>query len=65
MYETLASTRRCPDGQLKSPADGGPAERLATTRPFFGSNEPPADTSALTVSLLAACGWLPPPLMQA
>ena len=43
----------------------GPALRLATTRPFFGSKEALALTSPLTVSLLAACGWLPPPLMQA
>src|SRR6185369_11940413 len=65
VYVTLARTSRCPLGQLKPPAEGGPAERLATTRPFFGSNEPAAETSELTVSLLAACGWLPPPLMQA
>jgi hypothetical protein len=65
VYDTLASTSRWPLGQLKEPADGGPAVRLACTRPFLGSNEPFAETSALMVSLFAACGCFPPPLMQA
>jgi len=35
------------------------------TRPCFGSNVPPPETSPLRVSLLAAFGWLPPPLIHA
>jgi hypothetical protein len=65
VYETAASTSRWPPGQEKPPAEIGPAERLATTRPFLTSNEPPAETSPLIVSLLAASGWLPPRLMHA
>jgi hypothetical protein len=31
---------------VKLPVEIGPAVRLATTRPFLTSSEPPADTSA-------------------
>jgi hypothetical protein len=65
VYETAASTSRWLPGQEKSPAEIGAAVRLARTRPFLASNEPSALTSALMVSLLAACGWFPPRLMQA
>ena len=40
-------------------------EVAPVTRPLVGSLEKPTDNPPLTVSLLAAFGWLPPPLMQA
>src|SRR5688572_29760646 len=65
LYDTAVRRSRWPDGQVKLPADSGPTVMVAMTRPFLGSNDALPDTWPAMVRLLAADGFLLPPLMQA
>ena len=50
---------------MKLPADSGPADMSAWTRPCLGWKDEPAFTCPTFSSLLAALGWFSPPLMHA
>src|SRR6516165_6301423 len=65
VYDTKASASFCPPGQVKPPGPGGPAEMDPVVDPLRTGKEPVLLIGAVTVSLFAALGWLPPPLMQA
>jgi len=62
-YLTFATTSRCPAGQ-KSGVSGGPAVRVTTIRPFFGTGRAVSAPIAAVVTLLDAAGWLPPLLQH-
>ena len=47
-------------GQLKSPGPGGLTVIDPVVWPFLTGNAPVLETGPPTVSLLPACGWLPP-----
>jgi hypothetical protein len=49
---------------VNSGAASGPLVRVPRTRPFFASNVPPVLTCPSNDRLLAADGFLPPPLRQ-
>jgi hypothetical protein len=61
VYAADFSTSDCPFGQLKLPGLGGPTDKVPVVWPFLTGNRPLALTGPLTVSLLVAEGWLPPP----
>jgi len=64
-YDTKASTSFCPDGHVKLPGPGRPAEMEPVVCRLRTGKEPVLLIGAVTVSLFAALGCLPPPLMQA
>ena len=65
VYDTDASSRLCPGGQVKPPGPGGMRVSDAVTCPFLPElNVPLALTGPATVVLFWALGLAPPRLTQ-